>query len=59
MLKARLKALGIKHVQLAARLGVARTTINRRVAAEDEELAAWVELLEAAAADQRDAWLAA
>jgi len=58
MLKIRLKALGIKHVQLAARLGVARTTINRRVAADDPEMAAWLAALEMLSPEDRERWMA-
>lgn len=57
MLKARLKSLGIKQVALARRLGVATNTVNRWVAADSAELAAWLDALEMLTPDQRAAWL--
>lgn len=57
MIKDRLKSLGLTHTALAERLGVDRTTINRRVAADSPELAAWLDALEVLTPEERTAWL--
>jgi hypothetical protein len=57
MVKHRLKSLKIKQVTLASRLGVAVTTINRRVAADSPELASWLDALEMLTPEQRATWL--